>query len=235
MLRDVARGLLDLAFPPVCRLCAVPLARGGDLCPPCRDELLLDPYSTCPRCGSSLGAGVVPAAKCADCRGESYAFDRVYRVGRYEGRRRELILRAKRDESAAECAARVFAESIGPKLAGEGVEVVSAVPLHWYRSWRRQYNQSVLFARELAVRLRVPLAARSLRRIRSTPPQTWLTPTARRQNVRGAFRARGEQLRGKTVALVDDVLTTGATADATAQALKQAGAARVIVAVLAHG
>jgi predicted amidophosphoribosyltransferase len=95
---------------------------------------------------------------------------------------------------------------------------------------------SCALARALAARLSLPCHPRWLRRIRNTPKQTAQTPTGRRENVRGAFRApRRARLRGKAVLLVDDVLTTGSTCSEAARALREAGAARVVVAVLAHG
>jgi predicted amidophosphoribosyltransferase len=103
------------------------------------------------------------------------------------------------------------------------------------RRLRRGYNQSEILARPLAGRLRLPCRPGWLRRGRRTPQQTLQPPAGRRENVRGAFRARaGAGLRGRTVLLVDDVLTTGSTAHEAARALRQAGAARVVVAVLAH-
>jgi predicted amidophosphoribosyltransferase len=106
-------------------------------------------------------------------------------------------------------------------------------PLHWWRHWQRGHNQSEALARALARRLGVPCRPRWLRRVRHTPRQTQQPPSARADNVRGAFRARrGAPLAGTTVLLVDDVLTTGSTASEAARALRAAGAGRVVVAVL---
>ena len=112
------------------------------------------------------------------------------------------------------------------------------VPLHWRRRWLRGYNQSEALAHGLAARLRLPCGSCGLRRIRATPMQTSQTLAGRRDNVRGAFAAAPNvRTAGKTVLLVDDVMTTGATASEAARALKAAGARRVVVAVLtrAHG
>src|SRR5439155_26567449 len=103
------------------------------------------------------------------------------------------------------------------------------------RRWQRGYNQAAVLARALASGLQIPCDERRLRRVRATPLQTAVAPSARRDNVRGAFRAAADpRLRGQTVLLVDDVLTTGSTASEAARALKQAGVARVVVAVLGH-
>ena len=109
------------------------------------------------------------------------------------------------------------------------------VPLHWWRRWTRGYNQSESLGRALAARLGLPCQGRWLRRVRNTPRQVDQSAAARRENVRNAFVAQGRpDLRGKTVLLVDDVLTTGSTANEAASALRKAGAGRIVVAVLAH-
>src|SRR5581483_1459866 len=107
---------------------------------------------------------------------------------------------------------------------------------HWTRTWRRGFNQSRILAYTLADFLGVPCRPGCVRRIRRTPQQTHQTPAERWSNVRGAFRCRtGLDLRSKTIVLVDDVLTTGATASEAARALRTARPGRIIVAVVAHG
>jgi ComF family protein len=113
------------------------------------------------------------------------------------------------------------------------LDVIVPVPLHWRRRWQRGYNQSAELARGLASVLGLPCRARCLCRVRDTPVQSFLSPDARRDNVRGAFlAARAAHLRGAAVLLVDDVMTTGSTAHETSAALRRAGAARVVVAAL---
>jgi predicted amidophosphoribosyltransferase len=106
---------------------------------------------------------------------------------------------------------------------------------HWRRRWGRGYNQSETLARTWSVRLERPCRPGWLRRTRHTAPQTQQTPAGRWENVRGAFGARRHAgLRGRSILLVDDVLTTGSTCSEAARALRDAGAASVFVAVLAH-
>jgi ComF family protein len=148
-----------------------------------------------------------------------------------------MILRIKHGagEGLAEALGLVWAEKSGADLAGLGLQVVVPVPLHWWRRWSRGYNQSETLAQALAARLRLPCRPNWLRRIRNTPHQTAQTPSGRWENVKGAFRARRTATAGgKSVLLVDDVLTTGSTCSDAARALKAAGATRVVVAVLAH-
>ena len=234
MFTQLARGVLELVYPPVCRLCARLLDTQADFCLDCLGELTTDPFRSCCRCGTTVGPHIDTNDGCMQCRLERHSYDRVFRVGPYRAGLRELVVRAKSDEAIAEAAGAIFAERIGCMLARTQLDGVVAVPLHWKRDWRRGYNQSDLLARKLAARIGLKWHRRLLRRTRSTPKQTALTEAARRQNVKGVFRAT-RRIKDCRLVLVDDVLTTGATADAAASALKQAGAASVIVAVLAHG
>jgi ComF family protein len=137
-------------------------------------------------------------------------------------------------EGLAELVGELWAAATEARLRALAAHVVVPVPLHWRRRWGRGYNQSEALARPIAARLGLPCRPSCLRRVRHTPEQAKQTPAARQDNVRHAFRARGTLLRGQTVLLVDDVFTTGSTAAEAARALRQAGAGRVVVAVLAR-
>src|SRR5262249_59876855 len=116
-----------------------------------------------------------------------------------------------------------------------GLDVVVPVPLHWTRYWWRGYNQCAAVARGVARKVGLPLQTRWLSRPRYTQSQTSLSGSARRNNLKDAFRVRRDvALAGRRVLLIDDVLTTGATAHEAARALKSAGAAQVVVGVLAR-
>jgi ComF family protein len=115
-----------------------------------------------------------------------------------------------------------------------GFDAVVPMPLHWRRRWQRGFNQSELLAREIARKWGVPVSA-LVRRKRATAPQAGLTSAQRRKNVEGAFQVgKGTRLKGMRLLLIDDVLTTGATASACARALKRAGAAQVTFLALAR-
>jgi ComF family protein len=236
--REVGRGLLELLYPACCHVCAQPLSPSdGPICATCQKALCTDPTATCPRCAASVGPFARIDDGCSNCRDESFPFAAAVRLGCYDGLLRDVILRLKHHsgEALAELLGELWADVAGPRLLALQPEVVVPVPLHWWRRWRRGYNQSAALAASLAARLQRPCQPAWLRRVRNTPPQTSQTLAGRRENVRGAFRARrGAPLRGCSVLLVDDVMTTGATASEAARALLQGGAKRVAVAVLAR-
>jgi ComF family protein len=239
--KGLARGLLQLLFPGCCHFCGQPLEPDGPaLCPPCRDALLTDPFPSCPRCAATVGPFGVVEGSCPLCRKENFAFEAVLRLGPYDGLLREAILRLKHsaNEGLAELLGELWAERIGSRVRALGAEALVPVPLHWRRRWWRGYNQSIALAHGLSTRLGLPSHPSWLRRLRHTPFQTRKSPTDRRVNVRDAFEVPSRiNLRGRSLLLVDDVMTTGATVHEAARALRRAGAARVIVLVLAraHG
>jgi ComF family protein len=174
--------------------------------------------------------------RCALCRFGRRGFDAAYCFGAYEGTLRELIHVYKYGK------VRTLADPLGGFLGralarDERYDLVTPVPLHWRRRWQRGFNQSELLAREIERRCGIPFA-HTLRRVRSTSAQAGLSNTARRRNVAAAFTARrtlkADVLRGRRVLLVDDVMTTGSTAAACSQALKNAGAARVALLTVAR-
>ena len=233
----MGRGLLHLLYPPCCCLCGGPLVDAVPFCNPCRSAIVGDASPSCPRCAATVGPFAVIDGRCAICREESLSFDAAVRLGPYEGVLREAVLRMKSHtgEALAELLGELWADHAGSALAALGAELVAPVPLHWRRRWRRGYNQSEALARGLASRLRLPCGAFGLRRTRATPMQTSQTLAGRRANVHGAFAAaRNTRLAGRTVLLVDDVMTTGATADECARVLMIAGAARVDALTLAR-
>lgn len=171
--------------------------------------------------------------RCALCRLGLSGFDAVYSYGSYDGALRKLIHLFKYN------GVRPLASLFGKLLAlalprEERFDLIVPMPLHWRRRFARGYNQSALLAREISSRWNAPLRS-VVRRKRATRPQAGLTNAKRRANVAGAFRMkRGVRLDGLRVLLVDDVLTTGASASACARVLKRAGARQVTVLALAR-
>ncbi len=170
---------------------------------------------------------------CALCRAGHSEFDSTYAYGAYEGALRELILLFKygRVQALAAPLARLLRRAVPRE---ERYDFVVPMPLHWKRRWWRGFNQAALLAREISRHTGVPML-KAARRVRPTAVQAGLGRTARRRNVTGAFSVRRPQaVRGKRLLLIDDVMTTGATAAACARALKRAGAAKVSIVVLAR-
>jgi ComF family protein len=168
--------------------------------------------------------------RCALCRSGLRGFDAAYSFGAYEGVLRELIHLYKygRVKTLAWPLSGLLAQAL-PR--DEAFDATVPVPLYWRRRLQRGFNQAELLARGLSRRTGIPVA-RALSRLRPTPAQAGLSNSARRQNVSQAFRARGVQ--GKRILLIDDVMTTGATAASCAAALKQAGARRVSLLTVAR-
>jgi ComF family protein len=158
-------------------------------------------------------------------------------MGSYSGELRELCLRLKHEREAwlAAGLSRLFVEARRDAFSALPPDaLVVPVPLHWWRQWERRYNQAEVLAEGVAKQLKLPVR-RVLKRVVSTRKLADLGVSARNAVMRGAFRARARsKITGRTVLLVDDVLTTGATCGAAARALKQAGAVRVVVCVIAR-
>jgi len=166
-------------------------------------------------------------------------FDHAYSYGSYEGPLRKLIHLFK--YSGMKPLGKRLAGLLSRALPDEAVEgfdvgfdAVVPMPLHWRRRWRRGFNQSEILARLVAKERRI-LVLNAVKRVRATAVQAGLTNSNRRKNVAGAFRvSRKTQVAGKRILLIDDVMTTGATAAACASALKRAGARSVTLLTLAR-
>lgn len=235
--RRLLAGLVDLIYPPVCLHCAAPLEAGTPdaFCPGCFQQLQALLGDACPRCAAPVARLTIVDDQCRYCKDESYTFTKSIAWGGYQSLLRALILRMKHatGEPVAFHLATLLAEQFRPELTGWAVDAVVPVPLHWSRRLWRGYNQAAAVAEVVARRLGKPYRPRWLWRRRQTPPQATVTPEERRRNLRGAFAARiPPAVKGGLVLLVDDVMTTGSTADGCARALLAAGAREVRVAVL---
>ncbi|WP_435011362.1 ComF family protein [Tundrisphaera lichenicola] len=234
---QAGRAVDALAFPPTCPVCDAS-TDGPAFCEDCRVELLGASGVACPRCAMPVGPHADVAGGCSECRGRSLGFDRAIALGPYQGPIRQLCLSLKHERNA--WMARWVAEILAERRSGSLVEEAEArplivpVPLHWRKRLRRGYNQAEALAVGLGRSLRLEVRP-GLRRVVATPKLALAGRTERARLMRQAFRARGLRgLRGRPILLVDDILTTGATAGAAARALKRAGASRVVVVVVAR-
>ena len=241
MLRAAGRlscGLFSVVFPDDCRVCCQPLCEISRIpvCAACLSQpqpLIAEFFCISCRAPFLNARPLDETGRCALCRLGLAGFDAVYSYGSYEGPLRKLIHLFKYGK--IQPLARPFADLLARVLPREQrFDCVVPMPLHWRRRWERGFNQSELLAREIARRWNAPLN-RALKRVKDTAPQAGLTNAQRRANVTGAFAmSRGVHLDGARVLLVDDVLTTGASAAACARVLKRAGAAHVALLAVAR-
>ncbi|MBI4460091.1 MAG: ComF family protein [Acidobacteria bacterium] len=192
----------------------------------------------CGQCGFFLqGTAVLHQTRlCGLCRRRAFRFEQARSFAAYEGTLQSLIQRFKYDglRPLAQPLSELLAEA-ARRLEPHSWDLILPVPLHRRRQRQRGFNQAELLASRLSKTLRVPLGTKDCVRIRDTRPQTGLRAAERRKNVAGAFHVpRPESVSSLRVLLVDDVLTTGATVNACAQALGEAGARGVWVATLAR-
>jgi ComF family protein len=179
-----------------------------------------------------------PHPDCPRCRSRRYAFDKTWALGLYRGPLREAVVRMKRREHEALTLSMgyLLAESLEARLADWRPDLVVPVPAHWWKRLIRGVNGPDLLAEALQAAWGVPAAHDLLLCRRRTRKQGMLLPAERRLNVRGAFRVASEyDIEGAQIALVDDVMTTGATTGEAARVLRQAGAQQVTVIVVARG
>lgn len=214
------RPVLDFMLPPRCPGCSAITTDDHRFCVACWTKLRFLNTAGCSHCSVPLGAydGLV----CGPCLKQPPAYDAVIAGVAYGDISSRVALRLKyaRRPGLARTMAAVLADRL-PRNA-----LLVPVPLHRWRLWQRGFNQSAAIARALAVRTGVAVQVNALRRTRATPSLRGLGPGQRQRAVQGAFKAL-HRFEGQHVLLVDDVLTTGATANACAKALKNAGAERV--------
>ena len=224
-LRSTAAALLDLIYPPRCAACGEP-AEGGPFCEVCAEAIeAVGP--ACPRCGEPGPA----TAPCGACLASPPAFLSVAAGGLYGGPLAEAVQALKYGGRPA--VARPLGRWLQGQVALPRGAAVTWVPLARRRRLQRGYDQAALLAGHLARAARGRLLRGALRRTRETPTQVGRSRAARARNVAGAFSASGA-VAGLDLWLVDDVVTTGATADAAARALLDAGARTVRVVALAR-
>ena len=222
-LNIVGRLLLDFALPPRCAGCGEVIDEVGAFCPACWSSIEWLGQSGCIRCGLPLAGTEIDT--CGRCLAEPPKLDRIRAAVAYDDLPRSIALKLKYGRKVA--LARTMARYMMP-LRGDWPPdaIVVPVPLHRWRLWGRGFNQSALVARELARLWGLRSEVAALRRIKRTQPLKGLNHIQRRKAVAGAFKA-ASNLGGRTVILVDDVLTSGSTAEACARALRRAGAGRV--------
>lgn len=239
MLAAAAKSLfwqtVDIILPPRCPVLGETVDGPGLLSPGGWSQLDFIADPACAVCGYPFEFEVEKGALCAACLAGPPPFASARAAIVYGGAGREAVLKFKHGDRLD------LVPAFVPWLARAGAEMLAEadlivpVPLHRRRLLRRRYNQAAAIARALSARTGIPASTDVLRRVRHTAPQGFLNRKDREQNVRAAFAAGpGPRITGKTVILIDDVYTTGATVSECAAALLKAGAAKVHVLTLAR-
>lgn len=226
-----ARALVGLVYPPSCAGCGAATADPGALCPACWAGLRFIEEPCCPRYGTpfalDLGIGTLLSPRAIS---EPPVFERARAVALYDDTARRLVHRLKYEDRLD------LAKAMSAMMAAAGAMLIAdadcvvPVPLHRWRLWRRRFNQAALLARPIAGAGQVPFLPQALARVKATRSQVGLSRAGRAENLQGAFRvpaAHRAGIQGRRVLLVDDVTTTGATANAAARALLRGGAVSV--------
>jgi ComF family protein len=222
--RSLGRLLLDFALPARCAGCADVIEEVGAFCPACWGKMEWLGNAGCQRCGLPLAGTEVD--HCARCLADPPKLDRMRAAVAYDEIPRSIVLRLKYGRKVA--LARTMARYMAPlKGDWDSSALIVPVPLHRWRLWGRGFNQSTLVPRELGQWWELQTDSQLLRRLKRTRPLKGLNHSQRRKAVSGAFRAVAGRIQGRTIVLVDDVLTSGSTAEACARALRRAGAGRI--------
>jgi ComF family protein len=237
MARSAARFALGVIYPPTCIACGAATGEAHTLCAKCWSEMRFIERPFCERLGTpfavDLGIQLLSPAAIAD----PPVFQRARAVGRYDDVARALVHRLKYGDRLE------LAKALGAMMARAGTElladadVIVPVPLHRTRLWWRRFNQAMALSAVVSRGSGVPCDPFLLARVKRTTSQVGLTRHQRGENLQGAFRVPVDakpRLKGKRVLLVDDVVTTGATANAASRALLRGGAVAVDVLAFAR-
>ena len=230
------RAALDVALPPLCAACRDPVD-GPGLCPACWAKLSFITRPYCERLGVPFVYDPGPGMLSMEAIADPPAYNRARAAVRFDEVSRKLVHGLKYGDRLD------LAPLMGRWIAHAGRELLAdadalvPVPLHWRRQWTRRFNQSAMLAAAISAESGLPVAADALKRVKATAQQVGLNRSERATNVQGAFKVPEEgkaAVYGRRLVLVDDVLTSGATVDVCARALRRAGAANVDVLVFAR-
>ena len=239
-LRRARASATDLLLPPACNFCGRQLLSPAVqplLCGPCRRSLISIDQPVCRRCAAPTTSANV-GDDCPRCRDRRYHFQSVIALGIYQDELRDAVIRMKKsvNEALALSVGVLAARTLKKKVAEIAPDLIAPIPTHWVKRLLRGTNGPDLLVEGIGSSLRLPTAMNLLYCRRRTQKQGTLMPSERLANVRNAFAVNtGYDIHNTHVLLVDDIMTTGATASEAARTLRKAGVSGVTVAVVARG
>lgn len=233
----VQKAVVDFFLPPQCPVCRAMVVETGQFCAKCWSDLDIVQGPVCDKLGIPFAAPAPIGTISPKAVTAAPVFDRARSAVLYNDAAKSLVhgLKYRDRHDLAGPMARLMVRA-GAELLADA-DVIVPVPLHWRRLWSRRYNQSGLLAEKIVVQAATRFIPDCVERVRATPQQVGKTSEQRRRNVAGAFMVSSKHessVRNRRILLVDDVLTTGATANAASRAIKKVGAARVDVLVFAQ-
>ena len=240
-MKQVTARLLDFLYPAYCHLCSTQLSQGRNLCDTCLQQLapITDPI--CSQCGENFDGQIDSSFICPNCHNLDLSFEFARAAYQANDNSRRLVhdFKYNRQIHLASDLAQLTQHALEDRRFQPYLEkgLLVPVPLHWQRLRKRRFNQSEEITKHLARQLKLPWA-NVLQRHRKTETQTRFSRKKRLENLRGVFHARRKHhttITNKKILLIDDVLTTGSTADECAKTLLENGAQHVAVLTLLRG
>jgi ComF family protein len=236
-IKNLAIKAIDFLLPPLCLVCDEPVGGEASLCPECwkKIQFIASPFCAC--CGAPFDIPVSEGTLCGACLTEAPHFKSARAAMIYDDESRKIVLGFKHgDRTHAAKALAVWMHRASGEFLG-ATDALVPVPLHRWRLFHRRYNQSAMLAQQIGAMAQKPVLFDALTRVRDTPPQGHLKRKERQENVKGAFAVDArhkKSVEGKTLALIDDVMTTGATVNECSRVLLAAGAKQVHVLTLSR-
>lgn len=233
----LGRWILDLILPPLCLNCTAPVGAAHSLCPACWTHIHFISEPCCACCGAPFPVPMEAGALCGACLANPPPFAAARAVMLYDEASKKIVLRFKHADALTS------APALGRLMFHAGrdfwpdADMLIPVPLHRWRLLKRRYNQAALLAHEIAKLAHKPVNVSALERTRATLAQGHMNAAQRDKNLRGSLRIRHgaeTKLKNRTVVLIDDVLTTGATVRECCRVLKRAGVSKIYVLTLAR-
>ncbi len=233
------QSLVDLLYPQHCLICSEAIIDSSyeSACKACLEKICINVSPLCNKCGFPLKGVSAKNGSCSKCRNKLYYFDRALSVSEYSGITKKCIqlLKYKRKLKIGKNLSRIMLEFLKAHFNIASIDLITAVPLHKTKLKERGFNQSELFADFIRLNLNLPASFNNLRRVRNTLSQYQLSLEKRQLNIKDAFDCNDKSFfKNKSVLIVDDIFTTGATLNECSRVLKNAGAKKVYTLTMAR-